>query len=82
MLEHESMGDNRQDAKKGRYDDNREAGLDHTFDSTAGLNAATLGRSVASISASPQGLIFGLSFRDGCHFSAGIWFDLQTRFRK
>jgi hypothetical protein len=76
------MSDSRQGVKNGRYDDNREAGLDHTFDNTAGLNATTLGRSVASISASPQGLIFGPSFRDGCYFSAGIWFDLRTRFRK
>jgi hypothetical protein len=51
--------------------DNREAGLDHTFDSTASLNATTLGWSVASISASPQGLIFGSSFHGGCYFSAG-----------
>lgn len=43
ILEHESMSDNRQGVKKGRCDDNREAGLDHTFDNTAGLKQVPKG---------------------------------------
>jgi hypothetical protein len=33
-------------SKSGRYDDNRDAGFDHTFDNMASRNATTLGRCV------------------------------------
>ena len=56
-------------SKKGVLTMTERLAFDHTFHNTAGLNAMTLGRSVCLP-------------RDECKFSAGIWFDLRTRFRK
>jgi hypothetical protein len=56
-------------SKNGRYDDNRDAGFDRTFDNTASRNVTTLGQSVALNSISPQGLILGPLLLEECYFS-------------
>jgi hypothetical protein len=56
-------------SKNGRYDDNRDAGFDRTFDNTASRNATTLGQSVALNSISPLGQILGPLLLEECYFS-------------